>query len=238
MSLPPLWEDEGGRIKHFSFVSTSRRPLEYQYFIEHLPKPPTNLFEIGCGRGEIGVPTKYHVSQITKMLVYNGYKLHGVDLHTIKWTHPNLTFTRGNFLELDLPENSFDSGLAVQVISHIGMVYFTGQNEPYDVKADYRVFEKIGRLLKPGGIFTTCLPIHNKFSIRGYVDREGVVQLPPKKGRIYSLYRIKDMTKKAGLTIDNLEIYAGWNPQLGDKPVTEMEKGSNYLALLTLRKRV
>ena len=236
MGLPPLWEDEEDRIKSFSFLPLSRRPREYEYFIEHLPKAPANLFEIGCGRGEIGPPTKYHASQITKMLVYNGYKLHGVDLHDIRWTHPNLTFTRGNFLDLHIEDNIFDGGLAVQVISHIGMIYFVGANEPYDVDADYRVFEKIGRILKPGGIFTTCLPIHKRFSTAGYRSPDGKTLLPQKKGRIYSLYRIKNILKKAGLTLTDIETYNGWNPQLGDTPTTEIEKGKNYLALLTVKK--
>lgn len=236
MTLPPLWEDELNRIKSFGFIPHSRRPREYEYFIQNLPKAPANLFEIGCGRGEIGPPTKHHVSQITKMLVYNGYKLHGVDLHDIRWTHPGLTFTRGNFLELELPENAFDGGLAVQVISHIGMVYFVGANEPYDVAADYRVFEKVGRMLKPGGIFTTCLPIHNRFTTGGYRSPEGVNLLPSKKGRIYSHYRINDILKKAGLILKHIEIYEGWCPKLGDTTVTEMIKGKNYLALLTIKK--
>ncbi len=232
----PLWEDEGGRIKSFGFLPVSRRPKEYEYFVQNLPKAPANLFEIGCGRGEIGPPTKFHVSQITKMLLYNGYTIHGIDLHPITWTHPNLTFTRGNFLALELPENAFDGGLAVQVISHIGMVYFVGQNEPYDVDADYRVFEKIGRILKPGGVFTTCVPIHNRFSTRGYIDHEGVIQLPPKKGRIFSLYRVKDLLKKSGLTLEHIETYEGWNPKLGDSTVQEMKTGYNYLALITVKK--
>ncbi len=236
MDLTPLWEDEQGRIKSFGFIPQSRRPREYEYFIQHLPKAPATLFEIGCGRGEIGPPTRHHASQITKMLVYNGYKLHGVDLHDITWTHPNFTYTRGNFLDLVLPENIFDGGLAVQVISHIGMIYFVGANEPYDEAADYRVFEKVGRMLKPGGIFTTCLPIHNRFTTAGYRSPEGKNLLPTKKGRIYSHYRINDIAKKAGLTLTNIEIYEGWNPQLGDTPVTEMEKGKNYLALLILKK--
>ena len=232
----PLWEDEGGKVKSFNFLPVSRRPREYEYFVQNLPKAPANLFEIGCGRGETGPPEKYHVSQITKVLLYNGYSIHGIDLHTITWTHPNLTFTRGNFLALELPENHFDGGLAVQVISHIGMIYFKGLNEPYDVTADYRVFEKIGRMLKPGGVFTTCLPIHNRFSTGGYVDQKGVTQLPPKKGRIFSLHRIKDLTKKAGLTLEHIEIYKGWNPKIGDEPVKEMIERQNYLALIKLKK--
>ncbi len=170
------------------------------------------------------------------MLLYNNYKLHGFDLHTITWSHPNLTFTKGNFLDLHIEDNIFDGGLSVQTLAHIGMVYFVGQNEPYDVDADYRVFEKIGRMLKPGGLFTASVPIHGRFSTRGYTDHDGVVQLPPKKGRIYSLYRLKDTTKKAGLFLTNVEIYDGWNPKVGDSTVKEMEKGKNYLALFTMRK--
>ncbi len=233
---PPLWEDEGGRIKSFNFLPISRRPREYEYFIQNLPEPPATLFEIGCGRGEIGAPTRNHASQITKMLLYNGYTLHGIDLHDITWNHPNFTFTRGNFLALELPENSFDGGLAVQVISHIGMVYFVGQNEPYDEDADYRVFEKIHRLLKPGGIFTTCLPIHNKFTIDGYRSPEGVSLLPSKKGRISDYNRINDTLKEAGLILEDIELYEGWNPKLGDKTVNEMIEGNNYLALLIVKK--
>ena len=236
IELPPLWEDEGGRIKSFNFLPLSRRPREYEYFIQNLPEPPANLFEIGCGRGEIGPPTNHHASQITKMLLYNGYNLHGVDLHDITWSHPNFKYTRGNFLAVELPENHFDGGLAVQVISHIGMVYFVGQNEPYDEDADYRVFEKIYRLLKPGGIFTTALPIHNEFTTEGYRSPEGENLLPPKKGRIYDKHRIDDILNKAGLALCDFQTYDGWNPKIEDKPMTEMKEGKNYLALIIIKK--
>ncbi|KKN07875.1 hypothetical protein LCGC14_1062480 [marine sediment metagenome] len=232
----PLWEDEGNRIRSFSFLPLSRRPREYEYFIQNLPKPPVNLFEIGCGRGEIGPPTRNHASQITKMLLYNGYNLHGVDLHDITWTHPNFTYTRGNFLAVELPDNYYDGGLAVQVISHIGMVYFTDQNEPYDENADYRVFQKVARLLKPGGIFVTCLPIHNEFTVEGYRSPEGVNLLPAKKGRISDRARINDTLKEARLTLEDIQIYEGWNPKLGDKTVNEMIEGKNYVALLKVKK--
>lgn len=240
--LPPLWEDEKGRIKSFAFIPQSRRPREYEYIVHNLPKPPANLFEIGCGRGEIAPPTSLHTSQITKMLLYNGYNLHGVDLHGITWSHPKFKFTKGNFLNLDLPEKAFDAGLAVQVISHIGMIYFLGKNdpyaknEPYDENADYRTFEKIQEILKPGGIFIASLPIHNKFTIDGYRSPEGENLLPAKKGRIYDKNRIEDMLHKAGLTITEFQLYKGWNPKLEDKTITEMIEEQNYMALIKVKK--
>lgn len=234
--LKPLWEDENDRIKDIeTFLPISRRPKEYQYILNKLPPPPCNLFEIGCGRGETGPPEAHHVSQITKMLLYKGYTIHGVDLQDIWFKHKNFTYIRGNFLDVDMPLKQYDAGYAVQVISHIGMKYFEKQNEPFDLDADFRVMKKINKLLKTSAFFITGLPIAKNFTTR-YVTPEGKKLLPENKGRIYDRLRLHAIIYESGLFLTNSELYRGWNPKLGDEPIAKMNPEENYMALLTIYK--
>jgi SAM-dependent methyltransferase len=224
-----LWEDENGRIYQPSFLAISRRPKEYKFILENLPSPPATLFEIGCGRGEIGVPTCYHISQITKIVLHKGYRLFGCDLHDIWWNDEDFTYFRRDFLEAPFPENAFDAGYAVQVISHIGMKYFMKRgNAPFDLNADYRVWKKISKLLKPKGIFVTGMPFAKKFTT--YVSK----LMPTDKGRVYDEKRLRDVLKKAKLKLLKKEVYSGWNPKIGDNQITKL--GEVNLALITVKK--
>jgi SAM-dependent methyltransferase len=227
--LELLWEDEDRRIYRPSFLAISRRPKEYQFILENLPNPPARLFEIGCGRGEIGVPTCYHISQITKIVLHRGHKLFGCDLHEIRWKDENFTYFRRDFLEAPFPENFFDAGYAVQVISHIGMKYFMNRgNALFDLNADYRVWKKISKLLKPAGLFVTGMPFAKKFST--YVPKLMSIE----KGRVYDGKRLRDVLKQSKLKLVKKEVYSGWNPKIGDKRLTKL--GKVNLALFVVKK--
>jgi hypothetical protein len=189
------------------------------------------VFEIGCGRGEIGPPTCWHASQITKIVAHRGYNLYGSDLHELKWTHPNFHYIRGNFLDVQLDEHSFNAGYAVQVISHIGMQYFQKRgNEPYDERADFRVWSKISKLLKPNGVFITGMPFAEKYTT--YIPKI----LPRNKGRVYDEKRLNTVLSEAGLKIVKKEFYSGWNPKLEDKPIKELDD-VNLILLVVSKQR-
>jgi predicted SAM-dependent methyltransferase len=147
-----------------------------------------------------------------------------------------LTYLRGNFLETDFPQEYFEAGYAVQVLCHIGMKYFENLNEPYDEDADYRVLNKINELLKPEGFFIASLPIHEEYTVNGYISPTGVNLLPHKKGRIYDMERLEDICEETGFALQEIEIYEGWNPKLEDEQVKITDPEQNYMALCVFKK--
>jgi SAM-dependent methyltransferase len=75
------------------------------------------------------------------------------------WTHPGVDFVHGDFLQLQLQDDSFDLIINCSSIEHVGVAGRYGITESdADDDGDLEVIEKIVRVLKPGGKFLMTGP--------------------------------------------------------------------------------
>lgn len=99
--------------------------------IMHLHPPPGRVLDVGCGVG--GTLRGLHAA---------GYECHGIEVSPFAAEFARqhgFNVSCGDFLGLDLDENSFDLVLAIEVLEHV---------------SDPRAFiEKVHAILKPGGLF-------------------------------------------------------------------------------------
>jgi SAM-dependent methyltransferase len=113
----------------------------YKRMARRLPKGiPGKLLDIGCGRGDF-------ISYTRKL----GWDVTGIDLldHAGKADVPIIT---GNFITMDFAESYYDVVTAWAVLEH--------------VRTPSLFFQKIGRILKPGGSFIFTAPNFSAYGMR------------------------------------------------------------------------
>ncbi|WEW56410.1 sterol 24-C-methyltransferase [Emydomyces testavorans] len=97
-----------------------------------------NVLDVGCG---VGGPAREMATRCNVVgLNNNGYQIRRASLHVEreKLSH-KVSFTKGDFMHMDFPENSFDAAYAIEATVHAPSLQ--------------GVYEQIYRVLKPGGTF-------------------------------------------------------------------------------------
>ncbi len=109
------------------------REILYRFFQEAADKKP--VWEFGCGPGET-----------TQYLKNLGMEISGLDIseniiRQAGLSHPDITFKKGNILDLEFINESIGA-----VVSFYAIVHFS-------LKQVEKAFNEIFRVLKPGGLF-------------------------------------------------------------------------------------
>lgn len=114
--------------------------------LNHLPKHEpkcTKIFDIGCGR-----------ANFLRYLAKQGYDAYGCELEGFSFPEypEKITFWKGSLETLPVEESSFDAVSIWHVLEHV--------REP---KA---VIEKIGKILKPGGVLAVAVPNYDSIQAK------------------------------------------------------------------------
>jgi len=109
------------------------RQDQYERMLRLLPRGTKGrLLDIGCGRGDF-----------IRYAAQSGWNTEGVDL--MDWDSPyEVPIRIGDFLEMDLPEGSYDVMTAWALLEH--------------VRKPSLFFQKVSRLLRTGGLFIFVVP--------------------------------------------------------------------------------
>lgn len=133
-------------IDEFFEWYVSERSIEVPFAIHELRKLPrgAQILEFGPG-----------VSTLSYDLAKEGYLVTAVDLREYPYRHDRLRFLKGNFLEIDLPVETFDAVAAISTIEHVGLRAFSGSLRK---SGDVEVIEKVWKILKTGGKLLLTVP--------------------------------------------------------------------------------
>jgi SAM-dependent methyltransferase len=136
--------------KHFMDLIVMERIVEVPFAHQNLKLPQgSRVLEIGCVDSKVSI-------ELSSL----GYKVSAYDLRDYDFTHPNLNFTKGDFLKNTIPEGYFDGALAISVIEHCGLDIYGGIKEE---GLDILIVKEICRVLKKGGRFIITVP----FGLKG-----------------------------------------------------------------------
>ena len=107
-------------------------------------KKVNKILDLGC----VG-------SKISLQLATLGYDIVGIDMRPYLFKHRNIKFIQGNFLEIDLPLESFDCIICISTLEHIGL-------PAYNIKpfkdGDEKTIVKMHKILKKGGSLILTVP--------------------------------------------------------------------------------
>ncbi len=144
------------------------------------------ILDIGCGTG-----------QLEKSLLqkWPNLKITGIDLSEDMLgfaqkrigSNPNIIFKQGDFLETSLEENSFDVAFSIS-----NLHYFSNP---------LSVFEKVKRVLKPGGLF--IIVDWNRDSFQGKIYNWYMGKADPAFAKIYRISEAYPLLEEAGLKPKN-----------------------------------
>jgi SAM-dependent methyltransferase len=185
------WEYwEGGRQKSGIYVDyqggEASRQVEgearYADSLSHLLPKVGNILEIGCATGsQLAVLKKHgHTAtgiDISTQLAESAKTLNGIDV------------IAKDFMEVDLPDNSFDLILMLGVVSNLSGIS--------------RYIERIRNLLVPGGFLNFTFPDAASLSARIYGEKHWMYT--PSVNTFYSQKCIENLCAKAGLQIVSIK---------------------------------
>jgi SAM-dependent methyltransferase len=125
------------------------RDIEGSWISSRMPSGPGTALDFGCGNNPLGLEA-----------AMRGFEVTAVDLIRPTWfySHPRLSFVRGDLLELPLPEGSFDLVLNCSVVEHVGLpdrYGIVGERPDGDLEA----MARLRQLMKPGGVMLLTIPV-------------------------------------------------------------------------------
>ncbi len=125
------------------------RDIENSWIVSHMPPGPGAALDFGCGKNPLGLSA-----------AMCGFDVTAVDLLVPPWSfsHPRLSFVRGDLLCLDLPVNHFDLVINCSVVEHVGLT------DRYDItdgkpEGDLESMARLRELMKPGGTMLLTIPV-------------------------------------------------------------------------------
>ena len=134
----------GSMAQRYELI-VNERSIEIPFVFHNLQLPKwSTVLDFGCNES----PLSIHLASL-------GYQVTGVDLNDYPFTHPNLCFRKGDFLEVGFPENTFDGAVAVSALEHCGLAVYS--EAPYE-QGDHEIVREIHRILRPGGQFVLTVP--------------------------------------------------------------------------------
>ena len=159
------------------------RYIEYSFVAQNLPSMPAKVLDVGsCG------------SYFPLILAGLGYEVVSVDLREYSiikhLKFKNFTFRKDDIKQINLPDNFFNTILAVSTIEHIGIGGRYGEHQ--DSRGDIVALRQIIRMLKPDGIILLTFPFGKYKVIKPFC-------------RIYDSKAVKELVGK--LLIEKEEYY-------------------------------
>lgn len=126
------------------------RDIEWSFVASNIGWGPGKVLDFGCGSS----------SYLGLIAAQAGYQVISLDLELVDWDyrHPNLRFRRGDILNINFPEKSFDLIINCSSIEHIGLAgrYGVKNNQP---NGDIEAMAKMKKLLKTEGEMLLTIPI-------------------------------------------------------------------------------
>lgn len=167
------------RVRHGTGQEVSDRPtidirgernIEWAFLSGEIPTGPGDALEFGCEQGYMSL-----------VAAQRGFHVLANDLEpqSFCWTHPGVDFVHGDFLQLQLQDDSFDLIINCSSIEHVGVAGRYGITESdADDDGDLEVIEKIVRVLKPGGKFLMTGPCGKDAVLKPWCRVYGERRLP------------------------------------------------------------
>ncbi len=124
------------------------RDLEYDFARRHIVGEELSIIDVGGCDARLGL-----------QLAQAGHVITVCDYREYPEKHPNLTSIQGDFLQNQLPDNSFDYVLFISTIEHIG---FGSYGAPAVSDGDLTAFAEAKRLLKRNGRIVITFPFAGK----------------------------------------------------------------------------
>jgi ubiquinone/menaquinone biosynthesis C-methylase UbiE len=125
------WNTEAGRETALDEASQDQSNLMVKW-LRSLGRTDLNILDAGCGSG-------WMCARVSEFGQVTGVDLADEVIALARERWPDVRFVAGDFMSMDLPEQSFDAVVSLEVLSHVP-----------DQKG---YVAKVARLLKPGGVF-------------------------------------------------------------------------------------
>jgi len=191
--------NESFKEKHWELINNVGT-LDEPFVLLNFDLPlESKILDLGCGG-----------SSISLGLSSFGYTITGIDFRYAGYSHPNFTYMKKNFFDVEIEKESFDCVLAISVLEHIGMGHYG--DKPIE-DGEIRAMKKIRSILKTNGTLFISVPggrrkIHEKNGIR-YI-------------RIFDPKQIEELCE--GFTIEKELFYEKINQDWLPRSREELEK--------------
>lgn len=141
-----VWRIPVLRLKRlFLRPVVTERIVEVPFVLRRLPpEPGARVLDFGCSD-----------SALPLEMAALGYRVTGVDLRPYPFSHPNLEFVQGDFLDDGRVRGPFDAVVAVSSVEHCGLEAYGARGRQ---GGDRAIVEKFLALLKPGGLLLLTVP--------------------------------------------------------------------------------
>jgi 2-polyprenyl-3-methyl-5-hydroxy-6-metoxy-1,4-benzoquinol methylase len=139
---------QAGAVEGFIYFLLLPYLNDFMWWVPELHKEKCTFLDVGCGSGKM-----VHLMQSL------GFEAWGTDISDYgsrMGNESNLKILSGDFREVDLPENYFDYVHSAHAIEHM--------SEPV------RVFKKLWKIIKPGGVGYICVPNGASLSYKIFRD--------------------------------------------------------------------
>ena len=131
-------------------VDCNERIVEIPFVLQNLASPSgMRILEFGCAESVLSI-----------YLATQGAQVVGADLRDYEFSHPNFSSLKGDFLDNDLPGQSFDAVVAVSALEHSGLGVYAGRR--YN-DGDLKVIREFARILKPNGLLLLTVPFGDRY---------------------------------------------------------------------------
>jgi SAM-dependent methyltransferase len=125
------------------------RDIEWWWTAAHVPAGPGSALDFGNGSGPLAL-----------FAAMRGYDVTAVDLGDVRWPYklPNLSFERGDVLELAFRDSQFDLVINCSTVEHVGLLGRYGVTERAD-DGDLEAMKRLLTLMKPEGLMLLTIPV-------------------------------------------------------------------------------
>jgi ubiquinone/menaquinone biosynthesis C-methylase UbiE len=194
-----------GSISRNYELIVNERIVEYPFVFQNLNlKKGSKILDFGCCESKLSIE-----------LASLGYKVVGIDLNDYEFSHPNFKFIKGDFLENDFKNESFDAIIAVSALEHVGLNVYGNNNFE---EGDYKVINEFYRILKKGGQLIITLPFGKRGETFWY--------------KVYDDESLRQLLKN--YKIEKIEYFIGknrkyWKPVAKDEILKVDSTSKNYV---------
>lgn len=145
LNAPPEVAEERPASPHRTL--SGDRDVEWSWCLSRLPAEPGRVLDFGAGNGFLSLGAAFH-----------GHSVVAVDLEpkTFQFEDERIEYRRGNLLDMELPDASFDHIINCSSVEHVGLAGRYGSPDIPD--GDLAAMAKLRAALKPGKTMTLVVP--------------------------------------------------------------------------------